>query len=711
MQDPVAPLHGRRFYVFGPFRLDPANRLLLRDGQTVPLTAKVFDLLLYLVEHSDRLLTKDEILENVWRDSFVEEGNVARHVSMLRKALDEGPRDHAYVVTVSGRGYRFVAHVSTVTDRDGWKGAELRAVTTSARPIERLRRTWLAVATAVVAATALLSAYLVWPSPSASPSGPLSLEWRTNTGDVYGPAISRDGTRLAYIWIAPDQGGQGVRVRQVAGGNTIDVIPPGQVTYWGLRFSPRGDYLYYLVADRLSNASGTLYRVPTLGGRSERVLENVNGHIAPSPDGKTVAIVRFNAAPGAAAILIVGAAGGPARELLRLEWPVVVQAVEWAPDGTSVLCALRRRTADGDRWHVVEVPAEGGASRVILPPRPSKIIAAAWLPGRRGFLMTAVDPASGLSQLWRVSYPEGREERLTDDLHDYKDLTVTDDGRTIVSQSLGHLQQLWITAGGDVSQARHIASGTLNGAYDALAWTADSQLLYKWGERGLYEIWRMAPDGSAQRQLTAGAKGIADTSVSRDGRFIYYVSTVSGSAQIWRMRPGGEDAVQLTHHKSLVSNPVASPDGRWVYFTADDRGFLSLWKMTIDGQSIAEISAQPIELFDLSPDGRSLAYSYRDPDRQCVRVTVAALDNAGPAKTFDIEPIFQLRWTPDGTGLAFTHGQGNVWIQPLAGGSPYPLTRQHPGFRAVTFAWSPDARYLAYTVMANPVDAIAFKLQ
>jgi tricorn protease-like protein len=133
--------------------------------------------------------------------------------------------------------------------------------------------------------------------------------------------------------------------------------------------------------------------------------------------------------------------------------------------------------------------------------------------------------------------------------------------------------------------------------------------------------------------------------------------------------------------------------------------------MPSDGGTPEEVSARPLELFALSPDGRRLAYSYRDPDRQCVRVTVVATGAGSRPRDFDIDPIFALRWTPDGAGLAFTHEQGNVWIQPLEGGAAYPVTRRHPGFRAVTFAWSPDARYLAYTLLASPVDAIAFTLR
>jgi Tol biopolymer transport system component len=348
---------------------------------------------------------------------------------------------------------------------------------------------------------------------------------------------------------------------------------------------------------------------------------------------------------------------------------------------------------------------------VILPPRPTKIIAAAWLPERRGLLMTAVDPESGLPQIWRVGYPDGTERRLTDDLHNYKDLTITADGSRVVTQSLGHLVQLWMAPGTDAAHAKQIASGTARGAYDDLVWTADHRLLYRWGERGVYDIWSMAPDGHARRQLTANARDVSNTSSAPDGRFIFFVSTRSGSSQIWRMTQDGEDVRQLTHMKSTVLRPVASADGRRVYFTADERGIPTLWNMTVDGESIAEVSDERIELFDLSPDGKWLAYSHRDEHQKRVRVAVVALDQHVPAKRFDIEPTFALKWTPDGQGLAFTHEQGNIWIQPLSGAAPYAVTQQHPGFKVVTFAWSSDARYLAYTVVASPMDAIAFNLR
>src|SRR5215510_12921831 len=105
-------------YEFGPFRLDVAERLLLRDGESVPLTPKSFDLLLALVGHHGHLLEKDELMKLVWPDTFVEETNLASNISLIRKALGDGENGQRYIETAPKRGYRFVATVRENDEAD-----------------------------------------------------------------------------------------------------------------------------------------------------------------------------------------------------------------------------------------------------------------------------------------------------------------------------------------------------------------------------------------------------------------------------------------------------------------------------------------------------------------------------------------------------------------------------------------------------------------
>src|SRR5262245_36328769 len=102
------------FYEFGPFRVDAVKCVLLRDDEVVPLSLKAFEILLLLIEHRGQMVEKNELLKRVWPNTVVEENNLARNISALRKALDEQPNEHRYILTVPGHGYRFVASVREV---------------------------------------------------------------------------------------------------------------------------------------------------------------------------------------------------------------------------------------------------------------------------------------------------------------------------------------------------------------------------------------------------------------------------------------------------------------------------------------------------------------------------------------------------------------------------------------------------------------------
>src|SRR5580704_1035796 len=160
-------------YRFGEFALDPGARLLSRAASPISLTPKAFDLLHYLVQNPNRLVSKEELLQAVWGDAFVEEGNLTQYISHLRKALEDDAEDTRLIVTIARKGYQFTARVTVVAEAaDGATDATLPAAATEtsragARPGEvpsresatrspatRLRlRTWLA-ATALLAVIA-----------------------------------------------------------------------------------------------------------------------------------------------------------------------------------------------------------------------------------------------------------------------------------------------------------------------------------------------------------------------------------------------------------------------------------------------------------------------------------------------------------------------------------------------------------------------------
>ncbi|MBA2602040.1 MAG: winged helix-turn-helix domain-containing protein [Acidobacteria bacterium] len=128
-------------YEFGPFRLNTRRRLLESESGTAPLTAKVFDTLAFLIEHQQRTVSKDELLHHVWPDSVVEEGNLTRNISTLRRILGDSPEAHRYILTVPGEGYRFVAPVRSLPEEvatpSAGQDAQAHEVTASELQVEQ----------------------------------------------------------------------------------------------------------------------------------------------------------------------------------------------------------------------------------------------------------------------------------------------------------------------------------------------------------------------------------------------------------------------------------------------------------------------------------------------------------------------------------------------------------------------------------------------
>jgi DNA-binding winged helix-turn-helix (wHTH) protein/tetratricopeptide (TPR) repeat protein len=114
-------------YEFGPFRMDPDKQVLQRDGQLISVTPKTFEMLLVLVRRGREIVSKEELLKEVWPDSFVEEANLSQHIFKLRKALGDSPEGERYIVTLPGRGYRFAVPVRTITEGGDVLIAQMRS--------------------------------------------------------------------------------------------------------------------------------------------------------------------------------------------------------------------------------------------------------------------------------------------------------------------------------------------------------------------------------------------------------------------------------------------------------------------------------------------------------------------------------------------------------------------------------------------------------
>jgi len=388
-------------------------------------------------------------------------------------------------------------------------------------------------------------------------------------------------------------------------------------------------------------------------------------------------------------------------------------SLDWSPDGARLLYVFRQYTAEGYLSYVAEISANGGTEYRITQPRRDRIIAARWLRDRSGLIMNAVDPETHLPQLYYVAYPSGEERRITNDFSNYKDISIADDGRTLVAQISGEETHLWIEPADDAGRAALVANST-RGWYRSLSWTPDNELVYDSDENGVNQICKMKTDGAGQQQLTFGPARNSNPTVTPDGRFIVFHSTRSGSGQIWRMTANGDDPVQLTHSSVSVWCPQISSDGQWVFYEADMGGRAQLRKAPVTGGEESLVQDAPVELWSVSPDARMVAYSFYDFQNKKKRLAVRRLDEPEPFRYFDISPQMRLQWTRDGRALTYVQALSadtNIWVQPLDGGPAHPLTALTADQWIATFEWSPDGKTLAFTRSRPTFDAALLELK
>ncbi len=724
---------GNHLYEFGRFRLDPAEHSLLRDGQPVALRPKVFDILLVLVENSGHLVEKEELLEKVWPGQFVEEGNLNKNISMLRQALGESPASHQYIETVPKRGYRFVAKVSRLQNGDSELVVEKHARTrvvfeeeeetnghiitdqvrqnadpsfVSASPSATVessiagnpnaerstaykvlpvgkrskRLVALAATISVLAVSSLLlfrfikqnrldqsQVRLAAPFPQMKPTQ------LTNMGNVMAIAVSPNGQYIVYS--VEDAGRQSLWLRQITTNSSQQIVQPADVSYEQLIFSSDGDYIYYA---QLENPYPVMmiYRIPLLGGVPTKLVEDVGGYFALSPDNAQIGFVRDSSTREESRLMVANVDGGE-RQLSVRKLPERFRYPAWSPDGKVIVVSAGNFEASGAHLNVVEVKIANGNEKAITSSPWHTIECKAWLPDGSGLVMIAGDQLSRSyqRQIWYLSYPRGEAVQITNDVSSYTHLSMTADTKTLATIKSTLVANIWITPKGETSRGRQVATGA-----GGFSWTPDGQVVYASHASGSKEIWIMNADGSGRKQLTFNNGFSTSPAVSPDGRQIVFASDRAGTLNLWKMRIDGGDPVQLTTGDG-ENYPRFSSDGRWLIYSSV--GNWRLWKMPVGGGKPVQLTDRYSQQGSVSPDGNWLAYFYQDaqPNQQ-YRIAIMPFTGGSPAQQFELPPqtIYQtpdIYWTPDGRALTYVStrdGVSNIWTQPLSGGPPKQLT-------------------------------------
>jgi Tol biopolymer transport system component/DNA-binding winged helix-turn-helix (wHTH) protein len=554
--------HADLTYEFGPFRIVPAERLLLRDGRVQPLTPKAFDLLVYLVQRPGHLVDKATLMAELWPDAIVEEANLSFQVSALRKVLDDGHTE-SVIQTVPTKGYRLVAPVTVVEP--------------STRGRKPIGNRWRVAALAAGSiATAAIGWRLVLLRPATFVPSPMRfVPLTTLPGNEAAPALAPDGRTVAFLWDEGKGGAAHIHVQQV-GATGIRRITSGAAADSPPRWSGDGRHLAYV---REGQEGGRIHVASLVDGSDRTVSDFPDAGYGMdwSADGRYFAAVRLRHPNGgdeqvAAGLFLVPADGGEARQLT---WPAPfeLQAIpRFSPDGQTLAFASCRGY-ECEVW-VVGITDDGRAGT-----RPRRLTSqAAWgiwniTWSRDGaFIIYDVSQTPSISSFWKVGLLGGPPQQIETGGHQAHAPDAAASADRLAFVRLLDDVDIYTVGPGQPPQ-RWFASSFGEGSPQ---FSPDGRrVVFESSASGeTEEIWIAQADGTGAHQLTFGpGRWQGSPRFSPDGRRVAFDSCcINGHVHVWTIDVDGGTPLQLTSRLADQNMPAYSADGRYIYFTDDGNG-------------------------------------------------------------------------------------------------------------------------------------------
>ena len=656
-----------------------------------------------LQEIIERLLEKDRDLR------YQSAADLRGDLKRLKRDLESGRRSavtpsgsvSAAGLVAAGSGAAIPASAAQIS----------RQVAASARPV--LRKGFLLALGAVVLLAAGYGVYSLLTRHPIRPFRNFTVKKLTEEGNSALVAISPDGnyilgtsrerTGLTSLWL-----------RNVPTNSNTQVEPPADVDYNGLRFSPDGNYLYFVRSDPGNTELRFLYRAALLGGAPEKLAEDVDSNITFSPDGRRVAFIRYdNPEPGKYQLILRSLDSG---QETALTGGLNIQGLRnpaWSPDGKTILCVASQ--PGNFLTGLMAVDVGTGQQHLVLG-TDSVLISHTWLPEGHGLLTLVSGRDSNFTrrQIFFVAYPVGKMDPVTRDTNDYTDLSVAADGQvlaTVLSEAHSNLDVM--SASGDGTDVHPVAPA---GMFTNFTWTHDGRLIED-KDNGL--SWVNPETGVKSTFAREQASWSGDPWQCADGRYVVFVSGLRGgsSAQnIWRADSEGANLKQLSQGKA-DNFPVCAADSKSIFYL--DNGTAQVMQVPIDGgpaRRVSELRVAGYLTFDVSPDGRTLAFATVDHAAgHEERLALVSVDSGQIVKKIEFQRprIGLVHFSRDGKAITYPVRQNNadnLWLQPLDG-SP---GRQLTSFKAEhiwDYHWSPDGSRLGIVRGHTDSDVVLMRSQ
>jgi TolB protein len=424
-----------------------------------------------------------------------------------------------------------------------------------------------------------------------------------------------------------------------------------------------------------------------------------------SPDGKKIAFLRI--VKDEEWIMTAQADGNDQRKIrAHKSPPAYYEDVEWSPDGKMIALFKNIETSNTHSKQIVGINLIDSSERILFDMRwPADIYYddLKWFTDGSGLIFTK--SANGKRQIYHITYPNGELSSITNDLNEYRQLSLTSDNKYLLATQRIVNQTIWAASSTRPDDMIQLTSGSIvEDGSRGISWTTDGKIIYESIEpTGEVQLWLINPDGTDRKRITTGKAVKRFPECSPDGRYIVYTEEGEFS-KIVRINSDGSNLKVISGTK-LSRWPRVSPDSSWVVFSTFGGEQQELIKVQMDGANETVLTSHHTMYgAAISPDGNQIAYVYIDPEKSSSMLMNIISSNGGPVlKSFELDqntfPIGRIRWTPDGRGLAYIRMEEDGWdiyVQPVDGSLSRRLTNLTADI-IVNFAWSFDGKSMAYS--------------